>query len=204
MHFWHGLADHNGWCFSTQFHSVVSYFIEHFGICVHNSLVWPQCLCSCYLCEVWYQYYSHSKYFKCYFIIIIILLFRDSLYCMEIICSLKVWNDNKTLGEPFLRRWYFGSFPVSIYTFLSQLGNLVQLWARSQLRWQSDSDGSLQHLTTITEFTSRVRCYLELKLSVWCLLNSQGRELARHRLYIWSSILPIWCVLGSDLRSALM
>lgn len=38
VHFWHGLSDYNGWPFGTQFHSVVLYFIEHFGICVHNSL----------------------------------------------------------------------------------------------------------------------------------------------------------------------
>lgn len=38
VRFRRGLADCNGWPFSTQFHSVVLYFIEHFGIWAHNSL----------------------------------------------------------------------------------------------------------------------------------------------------------------------
>lgn len=39
VHFWPDLADYNGWPFSTQFHSVVLYFIEHFEIWAPNSLV---------------------------------------------------------------------------------------------------------------------------------------------------------------------
>lgn len=79
------LADYDGWSFNIHFRSVgcifsILEFVFIIGL-VYSSFLW--------VLSLWG---FGIKMITCR-LFFFLILFRNSLYCMGIICSLKVWND---------------------------------------------------------------------------------------------------------------